>query len=336
MWASPEDLRDTHNPRATEAIAAASHILWALSGRKFSGTHNAVEMYDTRSGLGDENWRENMSLQGLLQIEGMNAVCSNCGFPHRMRLRHQPVQRVLSVELNGEVVPTNQWALLNHSTLGFPYSHLACTAMCATVTYVWGVNPPAGGRSAAAALADQFLLAWDQDDDCKLPQRVTNVTRQGVSWTILDAQDFLDEGKTGIYTIDLFLRAVNPDKARRPARVFSPDVARAATVVQETAPPSIELTTNDLGLIAPGQPAWFVAPAFLWPGYDYVPYAVIDGTRFNVDHFTQNTDSSWTLSLSGSETIVLSDGDVFQLYADPDLSGSDALVVDGVVRFMGA
>ena len=62
---------------------------------------------------------------------------------------------------------------------------------------------------------------------CELPQRVTSVSRQGVSYTILDNQEFIDELRTGLYEIDLFLKVVNPDNARRKSKVFSVDTPRA-------------------------------------------------------------------------------------------------------------
>jgi hypothetical protein len=82
------------------------------------------------------------------------------------------------------------------------------------------------GRMAARVLALEFAKLWAGDEDCALPQRITSVSRQGVSYTILDQQDFLDELKTGLYVVDLFLKSVNPDKARAKARVFSVDVPR--------------------------------------------------------------------------------------------------------------
>jgi hypothetical protein len=42
----------------------------------------------------------------------------------------------------------------------------------------------------------------------------------------LDNQDFLDDLKTGVYAVDLFLRSVNPDKARVKSKVFSVDIPR--------------------------------------------------------------------------------------------------------------
>lgn len=337
MWATVDDLRESmrYNERADEALAAASHILWGLSGRKFSGAHNIVEFYDVRHGLGWVDRYNYLQSQALLHALPSAVLCSDCGYPHHMRLRHQPVQRILSVELNGTLVPPSDYVLINHSTIGFPFSRMACAAMCARVEYIWGVNPPAGGRMATVKLAEQFLFAWDNSDDCKLPQRVTNVTRQGISWTILDPQDFLNDGRTGIYEIDLFLKTVNPDKTRRPARVFSPDIARGQTVVQEFSAPSVTVGEQDLGIAVAGDPAWFVVRAGLWPGGTYTPYAVINGVTFDSTHFATNTDGSKTLVLSSSETFPLVDGSSFQIKYHPTV-GADVTIVNGTVRFVQA
>jgi hypothetical protein len=104
------------------------------------------------------------------------------------------------------------------------------------VTYTYGTGPPALGRIAAKALADQYILAMSNSDECMLPQRVTQISRQGMSWTLLDPQDFLDKGRTGIYQVDLFLTTVNPDGARLRSRVFSPDIPRGKAVRSDLAP----------------------------------------------------------------------------------------------------
>lgn len=80
---------------------------------------------------------------------------------------------------------------------------------------------------AARKLAIEFARLWSGDENCELPQRVTSVSRQGVSYTILDNQEFIDELRTGLYEIDLFLKVVNPDNARRKSKVFSVDNPRA-------------------------------------------------------------------------------------------------------------
>jgi hypothetical protein len=104
------------------------------------------------------------------------------------------------------------------------------------------------GRMAARTLALEFAKLWAGDDDCALPQRITSVSRQGVSYTILDQQDFIDELKTGLYAVDLFLKSVNPDKARAKAKVFTPDVARARRYTPKpavyTADPTKDIVIN--------------------------------------------------------------------------------------------
>jgi hypothetical protein len=80
---------------------------------------------------------------------------------------------------------------------------------------------------AARTLAMEFAKLWSGADDCALPERVTSISRQGVTYTVLDSQDFIDDLRTGLYSIDLFLKSTNPDRARAKARVFTPDVPRA-------------------------------------------------------------------------------------------------------------
>lgn len=93
-----------------------------------------------------------------------------------------------------------------------------------TVEYRWGVRPPVLGKLAVAALAEQFVKAVVCPEECRLPERITSVSRQGVSFQVFDPQDFMNEGRVGIYSVDMFLKSVNPDRAQKRARVWSPDM----------------------------------------------------------------------------------------------------------------
>jgi hypothetical protein len=113
---------------------------------------------------------------------------------------------------------------------------------------------------AARTLAIEFAKLWSGDDDCALPQRVTSISRQGVSYTLLDSQDFIDDLRTGVYAVDLFLKSSNPDKARRRSRVFSPDSPRA----RRYTPKESALTTNsefDLTVVKSTPAVWNSAEA---------------------------------------------------------------------------
>lgn len=133
------------------------------------------------------------------------------------------------------------------------------------------------GKAAARMLAIEFARLW-AGEDCNLPQRVTSISRQGVSYTVLDPQDFVDELRTGIYTIDLFLKAVNPDKAKNKARVFSPDVARARRLTPKE--PKYGVSPIDLTIVRDGvgtmtTPLSYLNAEFLVDETGWVPELIL-------------------------------------------------------------
>jgi hypothetical protein len=91
------------------------------------------------------------------------------------------------------------------------------------ITYKRGIEPPAGAGYATGLLACEIGKAC-AGVACQLPRRVTDISRQGVSMTLLDPQEFLTKGLTGIYQVDLWIHAVNPSGRRVPATVWSPDL----------------------------------------------------------------------------------------------------------------
>jgi hypothetical protein len=48
---------------------------------------------------------------------------------------------------------------------------------------------------------------------------VTSVSRQGISYQMIDPTDILATGKTGLPEVDLWLSAVNPSHMQEPPRV---------------------------------------------------------------------------------------------------------------------
>lgn len=91
------------------------------------------------------------------------------------------------------------------------------------VTYEFGSQPPPAVCRAVDVLSEEIRLAHN-GEACRLPERVTSVSRQGVSWTLLDPQDFLTEGRTGIYEVDLVLSMyTGPNRVQARARVWTPD-----------------------------------------------------------------------------------------------------------------
>jgi hypothetical protein len=143
----------------------------------------------------------------------------------RVNLSGRPVREVLSVtDQSGAPVPFHSLGNRNAIWLDAPQRGGACRPdRWVDVTYDYGVDMlPAVVLDAVNRLRSEWSLAAS-GKPCRLPERVTSVTRQGVSWTLLDPQDFLDDGRTGLYQVDLMLSSFNRGKARARARVFSPE-----------------------------------------------------------------------------------------------------------------
>jgi hypothetical protein len=97
------------------------------------------------------------------------------------------------------------------------------------VMYVQGTPLSAGGRVALSALMQEIDKAMCGDSSCQLPARVTNVVREGVTYTLMDdPSKILDAGRTGIAAVDRWLNLINPAGTRTRMGVFSPDVGRRA------------------------------------------------------------------------------------------------------------
>lgn len=143
----------------------------------------------------------------------------------RIFLAGRPVKSVASVTIDGAAVAytrRNNHELLLTLPTGYGSTDICQQTRQVVVTYTYGLDTlPIEVTRAIAVLADE-LLAAANGDACRIPERVTSVTRQGVSWTMIDPGDFLDKGRTGIYEIDLLIGVVNPGRARRRVRVFSP------------------------------------------------------------------------------------------------------------------
>lgn len=100
------------------------------------------------------------------------------------------------------------------------------------VRYTYGSPPPAPVLKAIEDLEREMVKALNRDPGCKLPERVTSITREGMTMALIDPQDFLDKGRTGLPQVDMVLSAYNPGGARRRAKV----VGRATPLGVRVAP----------------------------------------------------------------------------------------------------
>ena len=246
LWTNVEDLGSTYadSDYAYDAVKTASYLLWGMSGRKYSGTTTVTERYVS---VYDPYLRAGASVMTysptLIQGEVKNLRIGGSGLygdddylgdgtssNTRIRLRGRKVVKIHTVrDIDGNIIDPSQYYLVEHSTL-LATPGATWTPSNVEVTYTYGTPPPTAGKNAARMLAIELVKLYEGDDTCALPQRVTSISRQGISYTVLDNQDFIDDLRTGLYSVDLFLKTTNPDKARARARVFSPDVPKARRI----------------------------------------------------------------------------------------------------------
>jgi hypothetical protein len=367
LWVDTEELGEyAESDYAYEAVKNASFILWGMSGRKFSGittvTERYVSAYDPylRANGSRLNYEpvlingqvENMPIGGSARHSHHDFQGDGTSSFQRVRLRGRKVVEVHTLrDGNGGIIDPTTYYLSDHSTIyGTPNANW--TSANVEVTYTYGSPPPLAGKTAARILATELVKLYEDDDTCALPQRVTNITRQGVSYTVLDNQSFIDELKTGIYAVDLFLKVVNPDKARARSRVFSPDVARARRIIGKS--PAFELSALDLYFNKNGGTQIYytneIGADFLADDSNWNVYAVLSNFNNNITETltdaVQYDDVEGTLRLSAQYKNILSvlgprDPGTVDIYAsrpslaNPEVEEVISLVTGNVIYQLG-
>lgn len=230
---------------ADRSARVASYVLWALSGRQFPGVYIDTVRPCRQTFLVGTSWYERAQL-GWWNTGNPWGLCGcgqpdqcGCGGLSQVRLpRTGSLLDVLSVKVDGVVLDPSAYRVDEWDRLvridGDSWPCCQDLSLADTeddtwsVTYAYGHEPPEAGRSAARDLACE-LYHGAMGGDCALPKRVSTITRQGVTVALLDAFNFFDKGRTGIYSVDLFLAAVNPKGRMRRGSIASPDVGPYAT-----------------------------------------------------------------------------------------------------------
>lgn len=316
LWIQPSELGSYANTEyAEEAARVASYMLWAMSGRKYTGETTVTERYtctlrNNRLGASRKTTSPILFGGDVYNIpsgdydEYSELTADGMSPDSRIRLRGRPVTKIHSMRnRTGKILDPSSYYLVDHSVIHVK-AGTAWTPCNTEVTYSYGTPVPVAGKMAALTLATEFAKLWAGDDDCALPQRVTSISRQGVSYTILDNQEFIAELRTGIYAIDLFLKTVNPDNARKKAKVFSVDTPRA----RRYTPKTLKLTADadyDLTIVKDTPDTWTSADLGLdlsnfFPDSGWTPQVTLQnyGGSVSVD-----LDSSSITVDRGAETV---------------------------------
>jgi len=138
------------------------------------------------------------------------------------------------VLVNGEVIPSSAYRVdVTEGTYWLVRLDGTCWPTCQDfqnaedaagafmVTYCVGRQIPEALAIATAILACEYAKGLT-GGDCRLPAKMTRLSRQGVEVEVEPANP--DEGLTGITEVDAVVRALNPSRRTRPPVLLSPDL----------------------------------------------------------------------------------------------------------------
>ena len=215
----------------------ASDILFDLTHRRWPGV--CTETVLPCSGVSSWSWGpEGQSWCGC----GNWQVCGCHGFS-QLILPHGPVVE-LEASIDGNLLSAARWRvddgvklvyLPDPDELEQPGRNAwpCCQDLTAplgaegtfSITYSWGSAPPIGGTMAAASLGCQLAMGCQPETlaKCRLPKRVTSITRQGVAVAaVLDPLELFAQGLTGLPEVDLWVASANRGAAYRGALIYQP------------------------------------------------------------------------------------------------------------------
>lgn len=238
---------------------AASQFLWAATGRQFSCCTVTLrplcinQCPNDCTGLSDSGygfpWFPSHQADGSwvnVSCNQQNCTCVNlCEVP-----LPYPVCSVDSVVIDGVVVPDTEYSVTNFNKL-IRAKDAGCWPKCNnlslpntevgtwSVTVTYGKPIPELVKLAASEFACQ-LIKKCFGRPCDLPQRISSINRQGMSATFLDPMEFMKDGMTGIFIVDLAIKTYNPHKLYKKPTVVSPDSINrwAVTTWDSSAPPA--------------------------------------------------------------------------------------------------
>lgn len=251
---APDGFVDELSPELRErAESLAGSTLWALSAHQIGGC--PVDLRPCARGCGQpSSYMEAPVLGGsagalgaqvgpwwahIEQGQWVNTTCGcttdcSCSWVPEVRLPAAGV--VYEVRIDGAVLDPSAWRVDDGVRLvRLDGGHWPkCQDMAAApdaegafvVSWKEGSVPDGVVAWAAGLLAVEYAKSC-QGLDCSLPDGVTSVTRQGVTWEI--STSIFDEGLTGIREVDTVVRIYNPYGLRTPPRVWTPQTRARVT-----------------------------------------------------------------------------------------------------------
>lgn len=233
---------DTYSTELQTASAEYGALtMWAATGRRFGLCERTVRPCGraTSTRANGYYWAEGTWIPYIFQGAWRNCAGCNAGFgcctcePLCQVWLPAPVYSIpaTGISVSDEIVPVDAWRIDDGQWL--VRTDGDCWPTCQNynvdtgvntfyVTYFKGLPVPSVLLRAAGELACEWARSCS-GADCRLPQRVTSISRQGVSVSLMDVSDMLKHGLTGITTVDQVIRSFNPYGLPSKMSIASPD-----------------------------------------------------------------------------------------------------------------
>jgi hypothetical protein len=194
-----------------DAVAVASEILTMLTG--FRGhAAGTVEQEHVVNGALHRLTPTYRPVLKILSVESVSADCTSVNdISNEFYLFAGDVRPVS----NGSLGRQAQVWVCNSCGIGHERIRLR---------YDFGSTVGASAKRAVINMSRQmWLYEHPEAGECILPERVVSLNREGLSYSFIDPMNFLDAGRTGIPSVDIYLATMNPSKAKVPAAVYIPE-----------------------------------------------------------------------------------------------------------------
>lgn len=175
-----------------------------------------------------------------LQLCRHGRRCS-CGRYEKVRLGTEPIVQVFSVTIDGERLDPSayrvddfEWLVRTDDDVWPRCQDMeAAAGSDSTWEVEWAYGRPIdnAARLALAMFTCQIGKQILDDDDCELPPGTTTASRDGVTVNIIDTEEAIAKGKTGVRLTDFWLSTVCPQGLDPGAGAFDP--GRGADFVQK-------------------------------------------------------------------------------------------------------
>lgn len=214
-------------------IVEASHLLYYATGERFPGICTDT-IRPCAAGCGGVQYLAygrggsrpiGVDECGCRGLGGTGCTATGVALPRR------PVLSVDEVRIDGQVVDPSTYRLADRHVLMRQGAGWPCSQDLArpdtdertfAIDYTYGGRPDPAGLAATAALACELARACTPGAECRLPERLQSLTREGVTMTVLDPFDFLDQSRFGLYEVDAWIAGLDRARGQRAGRVISP------------------------------------------------------------------------------------------------------------------